>query len=116
MSGAPILFMKIEIVSIPDCPNHIPTLERVKSVMNSQSWHFPVTERIVTSEEEATDFRFGGSPTVLVNGCDLEPSTRIAARLTCRIYSSGSGIPSRELIRTAIERALQSSPADPKTI
>lgn len=100
--------MTIEIISIPDCPNHHATVERVKSVLSSESIAVTVIERIVSNEAEARNARFAGSPTVLVNGRDLEPLVVISTNLACRIYASGGGIPSLELVKRAIDRAIRS--------
>lgn len=100
--------MTIEIISIPDCPNHRPTVERVKSVLKSESLAVTVVERIVSDEIEARTVRFAGSPTVLVNGTDLEPRAEISTNLACRIYVGSGGIPSPELIKSAIDRATRS--------
>jgi hypothetical protein len=104
--------MTIEIFSIANCPNHQPTVERVKSVLSSESLSATVIERIVGTETEADSLRFAGSPTVLVNGEDLERHAKVSGNLACRIYTSGGGIPSYELVRTAIQRANRSGSSD----
>lgn len=100
--------MIIEIISIPDCPNHHATVERVKSVLSSEPSAVTVIERIVSNEAEARDACFAGSPTVLVNGRDLEPLAKVSTNLACRIYGSEGGIPSLELVKAAIDRAILS--------
>ena len=98
--------MTIEIISMPGCPNHHPTVERVRSVLDSElSLTATVIERMVRNPSEAQDVRFAGSPTVLVNGVDLEPLAELRTNLACRIYGSGGGVPSVELLRRAIDRA-----------
>lgn len=96
--------MTIEVISIPNCPNHDATVERVKSVLCLESLPATVVERIVSNEAEARTVRFAGSPTVLVNGTDLEPLAEISSNLACRIYSGSGGIPSVELVKRAINR------------
>ena len=61
----------------------------------------------VTSAEEAVRLRFLGSPSVRVNGRDVEPGVdaRDAFVLACRIYqteSRFSGQPSETLVRAAL--------------
>jgi len=110
--------MKIEIISIPDCPHHRPTVERVRSVMINASVCAELIERIVSNEAEGRMIGFAGSPTVLIDGADLEQVTNPSANLACRIYADGSGVPSGELIRAAgierasRERSLKSEDAD----
>ena len=97
--------MKIEIISIPNCPNHEPTVERVKSVLNTASISANVVERLVSNETEAGAVGFAGSPTVRINGTDIEPAANTTTNLSCRIYAGGCGVPSVELVENAIKEA-----------
>jgi hypothetical protein len=49
-----------------------------------------------------TDFL--GSPTVRINGLDIEPSARqrTAFGMMCRTYEGSGSVPSEDLIRSAI--------------
>ena len=58
----------------------------------------------------AESFRFLGSPTVLVDGVDVEPSARNSDQIGfgCRIYTCGDkrvGVPGEDLIRAALIEA-----------
>ena len=46
-----------------------------------------------------------GSPTVRVNGRDVEPNAIIVPGLACRLYANGLGVPSEEMVRAAISEA-----------
>jgi hypothetical protein len=48
---------------------------------------------------------FPGSPTVRINGEDVEPTLATIPSLACRLYENLSGIPSEELLRIAISNA-----------
>jgi hypothetical protein len=48
---------------------------------------------------------FPGSPTVRVNGEDVEPHEVSVFSLACRLYGDRSAIPSEELLREAISDA-----------
>jgi hypothetical protein len=98
--------MKIEVISIPECPNHQPTVDAVNAVLLSESLVIPVIERTIHSAEEAKGSRFAGSPTVLVDGIDIEPAAKACASMACRIYDSGGGVPSAESLKRAIHRAI----------
>ena len=54
---------------------------------------------------------FLGSPTVRIDGLDIEPSARqrTAFGMMCRTYEGGGGVPSEDLIRNAITRAATAS-------
>ena len=97
--------MKIEVLYISDCPNHAPTIERVKQVLASESLSFPVDEVLVSNESEANALQFLGSPSVRVNGKDVEPIENAMPRLSCRIYDDFTGVPSQESVRRAISAA-----------
>jgi hypothetical protein len=61
----------------------------------------------VTDEDSARRLRFLGSPTVRVDGQDIEPAARdrTGAALSCRIYQTeygASGFPDPELLRAAL--------------
>jgi hypothetical protein len=98
--------MRIEILYVPGCPNYQPTFERLEAVLASEALKTGIQGIPVTTEAEAKALLFPGSPTVRVNGEDVEPHhTRVAASLACRLYESRSGIPSEELLRAAISDA-----------
>jgi hypothetical protein len=70
----------------------------------------------VRSEAEASERRFLGSPSVHVDGIDVEPGAgeRTDYTLACRVYRSGSGIqgwPEEAWVRSALlVRAAQDEP------
>jgi len=97
--------MTIEIISIPDCPNQRPAVERVKAVLSSESMSAEIREILVSNLSQAQSLRFQGSPTVRVNGMDVEPLSPGAAALSCRIYEDGTGLPPESLLRQAIGAA-----------
>lgn len=97
--------MTIEILSIPGCPNHERTIERVRSVLLSESIEADVKEIVVHSITDEHASGFHGSPTVRINGEDVEPLPASEPALACRIYSNGSGIPPEESLIWSIRVA-----------
>ncbi len=102
--------MTIEILYFEGCPNYEPTLNRVKQILKDLGMKQKVLEVIITTPKMAESFRFLGSPTVLVNGLDVEPSARNSNQIGFgnRTYPSGDrrvGIPSEEMVRAAILEA-----------
>lgn len=97
--------MRIEVLYVPGCPNYQPTMEMVAAVLASES----VLERAqgvaVSTEAQAKSLEFPGSPTVRVNGRDVEPTQTFHPALACRIYANGSGVPPEHVLRTAILQA-----------
>lgn len=97
--------MKIEVLYIPGCPHYQPTVERVRNVLASESVPNEVLEVPVKTEAEAQLLEFPGSPTVRVNGRDIEPNRTVTPVLACRLYANRTGIPSEDVLRSAISQA-----------
>lgn len=97
--------MKIEVFYFVDCPNHLATLERIHQVLREERRHVEVREILVPDASAAQATKFLGSPTVRVNGIDIEPEARERGDFgsMCRRYANG--IPSHELIRDAVRSA-----------
>lgn len=96
--------MKIQVLYFEGCPNHQPTVALVREVVTGLRLSAEVEEIEVNTQTEAERLRFLGSPTVQVNGIDIEPSAweRTTYALSCRMYD-GSGMPPRELLVSACE-------------
>jgi len=100
--------MKIEVLYVPNCPNHAVALERLREILPPESFQKSVDEVLVRDAEMAQSLKFLGSPTIRINGHDVEPQSEkaVAFGLMCRLYSDGSGIPSTRKLRAAIAKAL----------
>jgi hypothetical protein len=99
--------MRIEIRYVPGCPNYQPTVERVRAVLSSEAVKTRIQGIPVTTEVEAKALSFPGSPTVRVNGEDVELRPTSVPSLACRLYANRSGVPSEELLRKAMSGANQ---------
>jgi hypothetical protein len=94
--------MRIEVLYVPGCPNHSPAVERLERVLLSESLQADIESVPVNSDAEAKALRFPGSPTIRVNGNDVESIETTTPSLSCRLYANRSGVPSEELLRTAL--------------
>ena len=99
--------MTVEVLYFEGCPNHQPAVERVQSVLREEGIASQISQVEVPDSETAKRLRFLGSPSIRVNGVDVEPSAVLseAFGLMCRTYQDGcchSGVPSVEVIRQAI--------------
>ena len=65
----------------------------------------PIEEILVAEEAIARALQFPGSPTVRINGADVESSGDRAVGVACRLYSDGTGLPSEAALRQAIVTA-----------
>jgi hypothetical protein len=99
--------MQIEVLYFDGCPNHAPTVERVKQIAADLGLRIGVEEIQVSSIEDAQRLRFLSSPTVRVNGVDIDPHAHQQVRygLSCRVYPGISGLPPDNMIRAALQAA-----------
>lgn len=99
--------MKIEVLYVPNCPNHAQALQRLREILSVESFQENVCEVLVEDTETAHSLQFPGSPTIRINGKDVEPQSDKNAKfgLACRLYSDGSGAPSKKRLRAAIALA-----------
>ena len=102
--------MKVEILYFSGCPNHAPAVDRVREVLAQEAAPAEMIEVEVTDAATAQQIGFLGSPSVRVNGQDVEPAARAARSfgMSCRTYTDGdrrAGVPPQEWIRTAVREA-----------
>ena len=102
--------MKIEILYLAGCPNYQPAVSRVLEALQQEGVSAEMEDVEVKDAATARSVRFLGSPTIRVNGQDVEPSARSAQAfgLTCRTYADQgqrAGTPSVEWIRAAMREA-----------
>jgi hypothetical protein len=103
--------MQIEVLFFDGCPNHRLAVQRAKSALAQEGVEAEVVEVRVSGEAAARELGFLGSPTVRVDGKDVEPAARGLKQfgMCCRTYLEGgrrSGAPSQEMIRAAVREAL----------
>ena len=94
--------MLIQVLCVPECRNCQPAIARVRKVLASEGIVAPIEEILVAEEAIARALQFPGSPTVRINGADVESSGDRAVGVACRLYSDGTGVPSEAALRRAI--------------
>ncbi len=99
------LKMRIEVLFVPGCPNYQPAVERINQVLASESLEAEICGIPVNTNADAKDLHFPGSPTIRINGDDVEPAPPGAPALSCRLYETGGGLPSEEVVRRAVLKA-----------
>jgi len=101
---------RVELLYFDGCPNHQATRALVERV-GAELQLDPEIEFVqVTAAETASQLRFLGSPTVRVNGRDVEPGAdeRADFVFSCRLYRSEQGLtgqPAEGWIREALAEA-----------
>lgn len=85
--------MKIDVLVVPDCPNHIQTLSRVHAALAAVSIEGAAVRTIVVDDlAQAQTVGMHGSPTILIDGHDPFALPESAASISCRLYQSTNGI------------------------
>jgi hypothetical protein len=103
--------LKVQFQFFADCPSHASALERLKEVLAEERVDAELDVVEVESEEQAERLNFPGSPTILVDGRDIDSQGREGqpVGLTCRVYTLEDGrfspLPSKDMIRRALHEA-----------
>lgn len=101
--------MHIDFLYFEDCPSHEAALERLRGVLAEEGVEAGIEVTEVENEEQAQDLRFVGSPTIRVEGRDIDPPREQSYALTCRAYQLEDGrispLPSEAMIRSALRSA-----------
>lgn len=86
--------MKLEVLYFDGCPSHEALMPRLRELMAEVGVDAPVELTHVESVEAAEHERFLGSPTLRVNGQDVDLSSgeRTDFGLKCRLYPSPEGL------------------------
>ena len=92
--------MKVQVLYFEGCPNYPLAVKLVKELVSEFDLPVEVEEVEVKGPEDATRLCFLGSPTVLVDGVDVEPAARERTDFgfCCRTYPGVGGVPSREML------------------
>jgi len=99
--------MDIQLLSFSGCPGIEPTLTRLKAVMRDEGVECPIQRVEVADDVTAHRERFLGSPSIRINGLDIETSRRTDSPcFGCRLYPAGEPVPPEAMIRDAIRQAL----------
>lgn len=96
--------MRISILYFQGCPNHPPTAKMVRQAVAESGLDARVEEVELTTLDDAQRLRFLGSPTVQVDGVDIEPAARSRTdfAMACRLYDTPDGLPSRTTLLVAL--------------
>ena len=97
----------IELLYWDGCPSHPEAQELLERVLDERGVEAEIVRLEVRTETEAAELRFPGSPTIRIDGRDIDPEG--AGRppaLTCRVYRLPDGRPSPIPSRDQIEEAL----------
>jgi hypothetical protein len=108
---------QIEVLVFDGCPNLDSTIEHARQAITHANVPADVRVVRVETDADAKRLRFLGSPTVRVDGVDVEPATigRGDFGLQCRIYSVAGryqGTPPADWIAAALRGGRREEPSD----
>ncbi len=93
--------VKLEFQYFDGCPNHKKMSNNLKEAIKGLEDKIELKEILVEDEATAKRVKFRGSPTLLINGEDIEGiPTPLESNLACRFYAKG--IPDADKIRQSI--------------
>ncbi len=98
--------VRVQVLYFAGCPNHEPAVMLVREVAAELGIDAEVVEVEVTGQADAQRSRFLGSPTIQVDGVDIEPEARdrVDYAFSCRTYQ-GEGLPDRAMVAAALREA-----------
>jgi hypothetical protein len=111
---------RIEVLYFDGCPTWTQAVDLVRQIVDDAGLaeSTEVHPLRVESDEEAQRLRFLGSPTIRVDGRDVDTSTKGAVDfgLQCRLYRDGdrfSGLPPAAWVRTALGLKIEEKSVSP---
>ena len=106
---------RVELLFWAGCPSHPRALADLRAAMADVGLDpARVLVREVDTDQRAARERFVGSPTIRIDGEDIEPPGDEPAALTCRVYHLRDGrvsaVPDPAAVREALREAITRSP------
>ena len=102
--------MKVEVLYFDGCPNHEALLPHLRELLRAAGAGTDIELVRVEDADAAERARFLGSPTVRIDGEDVEPGAdqRTDFGLKCRLFGTPNGLrgmPPDEWVLAALQRA-----------
>jgi hypothetical protein len=113
--------MKVVLLYFDDCPNYEAFLPHLRELLDRARVETDLRLVRVDSPQAAKRERFLGSPTVRVNGVDVEPgaNARRDFGMKCRLYRTSAGlagIPADNWILEALSARSPDYTSDPQSL
>ncbi|MDJ0344913.1 hypothetical protein QMK19_30320 [Streptomyces sp. H10-C2] len=85
--------MDIELVVVADCPNERPAADLMRQALKAVGEDkASFSTRVITTQAEAEQSGFTGSPTFLIQGRDPFADPGRPPGLSCRLYTTPRGV------------------------
>lgn len=102
--------LRVELLTVADCPGKPGAEAGIAEIAAELGLSVSLQIHEVADEREGEQLRFAGSPTIRVEGVDIEPGWASSGDFTlrCRVYQTATGfqaLPERGWLRSAYEAA-----------
>jgi hypothetical protein len=99
--------MRIELLYWEGCPSYPEAKAMLEEVLSRRGIDAPIQMHEVRTDDEARELGFPGSPTIRIDGRDVDPAGADSRpALNCRIYHLPDGrvspVPTREQLEAAV--------------
>jgi len=98
--------MRIELLYYPECPSHERALELLRDALALEGIDAPIEVIRIDTQQQAEQYQFVGSPTIRIDGREVQPQPHLPYRLTCRAFLHEDGrlspLPSLQTLRAAL--------------
>jgi hypothetical protein len=84
--------MKIDLLYFEDCPSWQAALINLQTALQEENLDVTVNLVEVTSDQEALEHQFLGSPSFQIDGKDFWPASQNNYSLSCRVYPTAEGM------------------------
>ena len=86
--------MRVEVLYFDGCPNHEALLPHLRRLLSGAGYAHDLELIRVADSDDAVRERFLGSPTVRVDGADIEPGAqaRTDYGMKCRLFATATGL------------------------
>lgn len=103
--------VRVDVITIPGCAHADSATAVVRAALDRLPDDAPVHVRTTQVRDlaHAHELTFPGSPTILINGIDVEPDPPPTPAFACRLYRTAHGLngtPDLEQVLTALRTAL----------
>jgi hypothetical protein len=103
--------MKIEFLWFDDCPNHGRAEQMLRALMAERGIEAEIENINVSDLVIGERVKFAGSPSIRIDGVDVEPDYVESGDYTprCRLYATSEGLrglPEREWVAAALDHAV----------
>lgn len=97
--------MRVELLFTEDDPGYMTARQNLVEVLSEDAFETPIQMIAVGSQADAELLEFPGSPTIRIDGTDIDPDGATGIGLGRREYAGQGSVPDKAFIRRAVERA-----------